>query len=92
MNEQTTHRLIKTLRQWIVDALGHIKPHPDQWGELARCMAIVGGDVRVVFHVRENSITVEACDYGAGTIAELFRQHLVPADGGFSLPDELTRQ
>ena len=43
------------------------------------------GDVRVVFHVRENAITVEVVDYADVTVAEVFRHHLVAEDGAFAL-------
>jgi hypothetical protein len=47
------------------------------------------GDVRVVFHVPENAITVEVVDYADSTVSEGFCHHLVAEDGGFSLHDDL---
>jgi hypothetical protein len=54
--------------------------------EMRTCMDGYG-DVRVVFHVRENAITVEVVDYADSTVTELFRHHLVAEGGAFALHD-----
>jgi hypothetical protein len=80
MNPKTTSELTTALRPWVNDALAYIKERPDLWAELVKCMT-ADGDVRVVFHIRANAITVEAADYTESTVAELFRQQIVPEDG-----------
>jgi hypothetical protein len=80
MDPNTTGQLTAALRPWVKDALGYIKQRPDLVAEMAKCLN-QDGDVRIVFHIRANAITVEAADYNEGTMAELFRQHLLGDDG-----------
>ena len=91
IDPNTTNALTAALRPWVQQAPAYIKQRPDLTAELAKCMD-GDRDVRIVFHTRGKAITVEACDYAAGTVAELFRQHLIPDDGGFALPDTPTAQ
>jgi hypothetical protein len=66
---------------WLKEAVEqHIHPHPVQQAELERCTTSDGCDVRVVYHTRANSISVETVDYTEAdkvTVAELYRDHLV---------------
>ena len=91
MNEQTTHNLMEAVKAWLSEAIGHIKKRPEQWAEVVKCMK-GNGDVRIVFYAKENCVAVEAADYDESTVAEVFRQHLVPNEGGFALPDTPTPQ
>jgi hypothetical protein len=72
--------LIEALKSWAADALVHIRPRREEWGELVRCIN-GDGDVRIIYLVRENVFTIEACDHADGTVIEVFRQHTVTADG-----------
>jgi hypothetical protein len=86
VTEQVTHNLIEAIRPWLSEVIGQIRSHREQWDEVVKCMN-GNGDVRIVFYARENVITIEAVDYADSTTAEVFRQHLVPPDAGFALPE-----
>jgi hypothetical protein len=91
MNQQTTHNLTKALGPWIIEAMAEMKQRPDLMAELRKCMS-GHGDLRIVFHVRANALTFEAVNYDEQTVAELLREYIVPADGGFALPETMTKQ
>jgi len=80
MDRKTTHNLTEALAPWVKEAIAHIKPHQEHWAEIVKCMN-GNGDVRVVFHARANCITVEVADYDESTVAEVFREFLVPPGG-----------
>jgi hypothetical protein len=86
MDSKTTHNLTMALRPWLAEAIEVIKQRPDIIAEM-RKSADGAGDVHVVFHIRENAISVEVVDYAESTVVEVFRQMLLPEDGGFIMPD-----
>ena len=86
MNFEITHNLTMALRPWLAEAIEHIKKRPETIHIMRKC-AEGAGDVRVVFHIRENAITVEVIDYSDNTVAEIFRQLVTPGDSGTVSPD-----
>jgi hypothetical protein len=86
MDSKTTRNLTMALRPWLAEAIEVIKLRPDIIAAM-RKSADGAGDVRVVFHIRENAISVEVVDYAESTVVEVFRQMLLPEDGGFVMPD-----
>jgi hypothetical protein len=81
MDSKTTRNLTMALRPWLAEAIEVIKLRPDIIAAM-RKSADGAGDVRVVFHIRENAISVEVVDYAESTVVEVFRQMLLPEDGG----------
>jgi hypothetical protein len=95
MNQETTHNLTEALRPWLTEALAMLQQSErsvDAMTELRKSME-GNGDVRVVFHVRENAFSIECATYVSGKIevVEIFRELLVP-DSGFALPDDVVKQ
>jgi hypothetical protein len=86
MDPEITHALKTALTLWTAHAVAYLKGHKEQMAELRKGMQDAGADVRIVYHVRGAAITIETIDLERGTIAELFREVLVPDDGGFALP------
>ncbi len=68
---------------WLNAAMAEVKRHPEHKAELKKAMD-GDGDVRIVFHVRGNCISLETIDYAENAITELLREQLVPGD----LPSE----
>jgi hypothetical protein len=77
---------------WVTGALEHLKGHDEQMAELRRAMIGDATDVRVVYHVRSNAISLETVDRATNMFADLFLEQLVPDDGGFALPETETKQ
>jgi hypothetical protein len=86
MDPQLTAALKAALNLWVSAAMRYIDGRPVQMAELRKCME-GDGEVRIIYHVKANAITIEAIDHAERTFAELFRQQLVPGDIGFALPD-----
>ncbi len=63
---------------WLKAAMIEVKHHPEQKAELKKAMD--DGDVRIVFNVRGNSISLETIDYVENAITELLREQLVASD------------
>jgi hypothetical protein len=90
-----TDALTTALRPWLVQALAFVKMQPPElMAEVRKCMD-GDGEIRAVYHVRGNFFTIEAVApdaEGKITITEVYREVLVPYDGGFAMPDTDTRQ
>jgi len=90
-HSKVTCELTSALQPWLNEALLYLRQQPDLMAELRKCMN-GDGDVRIVFHTRANALTIEAADYAESTVAELFRQTLVPSgDGRFPASEMRTR-
>jgi hypothetical protein len=82
-------RAVKTaIGCWLHGALQELKEHPEQIAELRKCFnANDGSDVRVIFHIKANALTIETLDQSGRIFCELFREFLTPSDDRFALPD-----
>jgi hypothetical protein len=67
------------LNLWLSGAMGQIDGHPEEIGELRKCME-GDGEVRICYNVKGNYITLEALNHAERTVAELFREQLVSDD------------
>jgi hypothetical protein len=59
-----------------------LRDHADHIAELRSAMGGDNGDVRIVYHMRANAITIETFDTSEQTVTvtELFREQLVAGD------------
>jgi hypothetical protein len=44
--------------------------------------------VRIIYHVKADTIPLETLNMAESKFTELFRKQLAPADGGFALPPD----
>jgi hypothetical protein len=67
---------------WLDGALLLMRKHPDHVAELRRAFGVDHSDVRIVYHMRANAMTIETFDATdqTVTVTELFREQLVPED------------
>lgn len=67
---------------WLDGALLLMRKHSDHVAELRRAMRRDSGDVRIVYHMRANAITIETFDDSGRTvtITELFREQLIRSE------------
>jgi hypothetical protein len=74
--------LKSALSVWLDGALLLMRKHTDHVAELRRAMGGDGGDVRIVYHMRANAMTIETFDATdqTVTVTELFREQLVQAE------------
>jgi hypothetical protein len=64
---------------WLDGALLLMREHTDHVAELRRAMRRASCDVRIVYHMRANAITIESLDAKGRTVTvtELFREQLI---------------
>lgn len=74
--------LKSALSVWLDGALVLMRKHPDHVAELRRALGVDHGDVRIVYHMRANAMTIETFDETeqSVTVTELFREQLIPED------------
>ena len=74
--------LKSALSVWLDGALLILRKHADHVAELRRAMGGESGDVRIVYHMRANAMTIETYDATeqSVTVTELFREQLVPEE------------
>jgi len=79
--------LKSALSVWLDGALLIVRKHADHVAELRKAMGRDHGEVRIVYHMRANAITIETVEASEQTITltELFREALVPGD----IPSEI---
>ena len=67
---------------WLDGALLVLREHAAHVAELRRAMHRDTGDVRIVYHMRANAITIESFDAKGRTVTvtELFREQLIQED------------
>ncbi len=87
MDPHLSAALKTAITLWTVGAVEHLKGHSENMAELKKGMEDDDNDVRIVFSVRANCIAIETIDRAKNMFAEIFREQLVPDDGGFALPD-----
>jgi hypothetical protein len=92
MNPQISRALKTAVTLWTAQAVEHLKGHAKQIVELRKAMEGETADVRIIFHIRANAITMETFDLGERTFCEIFREELIPDDGGFAMPETDTKQ
>jgi hypothetical protein len=76
--------LKRAVALWLSAAMPLLRPHPEQMEELRK--GFHGGEVRIIYHVHGNVITIETVDHEAHTVTEIFREEFAPDDGGFAMP------
>jgi len=64
---------------WLDGAMLLLRDHADHIAELRNAMGGDNGDVRIVYHMRANAISIETFDTSEQTVTvtELFREQLV---------------
>ncbi len=82
-------RLSKILKSalsfWVAGAIEHVKDHAARMEELKKCTAGDLGELRVIYHLKANAISLEILNMAENKFTELFREQLA-ADSGFALP------
>jgi hypothetical protein len=86
MNPKITGALKAAVAVWLMEAVPHIKGHHKKMAKLRNGLESEGCDVRVIFHLRANAITIETFDLADNTFTEILRNQIVPDDGGFATP------
>jgi len=67
---------------WLDGAMLLLREHAAHVAELRSAMRRDSGDVRIVYHMRANAITIESFDAKGSTVTvtELFREQLINED------------
>ena len=74
--------LKSALSVWLDGAMLVVRKHADHVAELRKAMGGDNGEVRIVYHMRANAITIETVEASdqSVTLTELFREALMPGD------------
>jgi hypothetical protein len=85
--EPRLSNIIKSaLSFWLTGAVERVGPHANRMAELRKCSVGDQGDLRIIYHVKANVISLEAFNMAEGTFTELFRERLAPGDISLALP------
>jgi hypothetical protein len=84
MDPQFSAMVKRAAAQWIAAAIEHLKGYPQQMDALKKSMEDVGADVRIIYYIRADAISIEACDFSKRTFTEVFREELAPGGVGGS--------
>jgi ABC-type uncharacterized transport system ATPase subunit len=82
MDPQISAMVKRAVVLWTGNAVEHLKDYPDRMAELKKAMEDEAADVRIIYYVRANAISIERFDLSERTFTEIFREELVPDDGG----------
>lgn len=82
MDPQFSNMVKRAVVLWTAKAVEHLKGYPEQMAELKKGMEGVAADVRIIYHIRANAISIETFDFSKRTFTEIFREELVPDGGG----------
>ncbi len=86
MDSRLSGILKSAVTVWVRDAVEQLMGHAEQMAELKKCTERDDGEVRVVFQIKANAISLVTIDKTKGIITQLFREELTPGDS-FALPD-----
>jgi hypothetical protein len=92
MNSKISSALKNAVGHWLNEAIPHIKGRREQMAELRNGLEGDGCDVRVIYHLRANCITIETFDMANRTFTEILRDQFVPDDRGFATPTTSMKQ
>jgi hypothetical protein len=87
MDPRLSKILKSSLSFWLTGAIEHVRPHANRMAQLKKCTVGDQGELRIIYHVKANVISLETLNMAEGTSTELFREQLVPGDIGLALPD-----
>ncbi|HET8668819.1 MAG TPA: hypothetical protein VFM10_12620 [Terriglobales bacterium] len=88
MDPRFSKILKSALSFWLTSAIEHVKDHAERMEELKKCTAGDQGEVRIIYHVKANVVSLETLNMAEGKFRELFREQLAPEDAGFALPPD----
>jgi|tagenome__1003787_1003787.scaffolds.fasta_scaffold20784502_3 hypothetical protein len=86
--EPRLSKIIKSaLSFWLSETIERVRPHANRMDELRKCTVGDQGDLRIIYHVKANVISLEAFNMAEGTFTELFRERLAPGDISVAQPE-----
>ena len=81
MDRQFSAMVKRASALWIAAVIEHLKGYAEQMDLLKKSMENDAADVRIIYYIRADAISIEACDFSKRMFTEVFREELTPDDG-----------